>query len=150
MLQIDFHVHVADTLVHGYRLLRKIYRSQQRVVVCCDNPSWLAHLDEALWCLAPTDFLPHVLATDPLAANTPIILNPSVEVPQGHFDVVVNAATDLPTGFERCRRIIDIVGHDAAQRDAGRARWRRYRALGYCPTSHDLQPETRSSHSSGS
>jgi DNA polymerase-3 subunit chi len=138
MTRVDFHVNVADTVGYGCRLLRKIYRAGQRVVVCGPDAPWTERLDEALWTFAPADFIPHVMASDPLATETPVILHAAPSVPEGHFDVLVNLGPHLAAGFERCPRIIELVGHDDAARQDGRGRWRRYRELGLSPTTHDL------------
>jgi len=41
-------------------------------------------------------------------------------------------------GFERFERLIDVVGQEPAEREAGRERWRHYQSRGYTITRHDL------------
>jgi DNA polymerase-3 subunit chi len=48
------------------------------VVLMTDDASQLAELDAAMWTFSATDFLPHVPASDVLAAQTPILLTDSM------------------------------------------------------------------------
>jgi hypothetical protein len=43
-----------------------------------------------MWTISATDFLPHVLAGDPLAAQTPIILTDDAAAELPHHDILVN------------------------------------------------------------
>lgn len=138
MTRIDFHFNASDKLGYGCRLVRKIYRTGKRVLVCCDDPVRLAAFDQALWTFAPHDFVPHVMAGDPLAGETPVLLGASAdEVPQQH-DVLVNLGDDMPLGFARFERLIEVVAEDDADRARGRERWRFYRDRGYPLVRHDV------------
>ncbi|HYF58656.1 MAG TPA: DNA polymerase III subunit chi [Burkholderiaceae bacterium] len=142
MTRIDFHFNVPDKLGYGCRLVRKIYRTGQRVVVCCDDPARLAAFDQALWTFAPQDFVPHVMAGDPLADETPIVLAVSPDGLPWH-DVLVNLGDATPEGFARFERLVEVVADDPADRDSGRARWRFYRDRGYPLDTHDAAAERR-------
>ena len=48
-----------------------------------------------------------------------------------HRAVLVNLGTEVPAGFERFERLIELVAEDEASRGAGRARWRHYKDRGY-------------------
>ena len=50
--------------------------------------------------------------------------------------ILVNLGAELPARFERFERLIDIVGSDDADRQAGRARWRHYKDRGYAIRTH--------------
>jgi DNA polymerase-3 subunit chi len=137
MTRIDFHLVDADKLGYGCRLVRKIYRSRQHVVVCCDDPVRLKAFDEALWTFAPQDFVPHVMASDALADETPVVLTASAEALPWH-DVLVNLGDGLPGGFARFERLIEVVGGDQDDRARGRERWRFYRDRGYPLEKHEV------------
>ena len=94
MTRIDFHFNAPDKLAYGCRLLRKVHRAGQRAVVF-GPVRLIADLDQALWTFSPLDFLPHVAVTDPLAANTPILLcTEAVETP--HQEVLSISVTTRP------------------------------------------------------
>ena len=142
MTRIDFHFNVPDRLAYGCRLVRKAWRAGQHVVVCCDDAARLAAFDQALWTFAPQDFVPHVMAGDPLAAETPIVLAVSPGGLPWH-DVLVNLGDTTPEGFSRFERLLEVVADDAADRELGRARWRFYRDRGYPIETHDASAGER-------
>jgi DNA polymerase-3 subunit chi len=137
MTRIDFHFNAPDKLDYACRLVRKIYRSGKRVVVCCDDPIRLAAFDQALWTFSPHDFVPHVMAEDPLAPETPVLLGTSADDAPQH-DVLVNLGDTMPQGFARFERLIEVVAVETADRDRGRQRWRFYRDRGYPLNQHDV------------
>ncbi|RPH45306.1 MAG: DNA polymerase III subunit chi [Burkholderiales bacterium] len=141
MTRIDFHVNAPDPIGYGCRLVRKIYRAGQHVVVCCDDPARLKAFDEALWTFAPHDFVPHVMAGDALAPETPVLLTASPDGLPWH-DVLVNLGDATPEGFARFERLVEVVGAEAVER--GRERFRFYRDRGYplSPT-HDVAAAER-------
>jgi DNA polymerase-3 subunit chi len=49
----------------------------------------------------------------------------------------VNMAGDVPPGFERFERLIELVSTDEADRGAGRSRWRHYANRGYAIRQQD-------------
>ena len=46
---------------------------------------------------------------------------------------------ELPPGYERFQRVIEVVTADAADRASARERWKHYKAQGIEPQRHDLQ-----------
>jgi DNA polymerase-3 subunit chi len=137
MTRIDFHVNAPDKVGYGCRLVRKIYRARQHVVVCCDDPARLAAFDAALWTFSPQDFVPHVLASDALAPETPVVLTANPDALPWH-DVLVNLGDGTPEGFARFERLIEVVGADDVDRVRGRERYRFYRDRGYPLETHDV------------
>lgn len=137
MTRIDFHVNASDKIGYGCRLVRKVFRSGQHCVVCCDDAGVLAAFDEALWTFSPQDFVPHVMASDALAPETPVVLTASADDLPWH-DVLVNLGGATPAGFARYERLIELVGSDDADRARGRERFRFYRDRGYPLETHDV------------
>lgn len=141
MTRIDFHVNVTDKLAFACRLARKARAAGSLLVFYSSDAAVLSALDRNLWTFSALDFLPHVLATDPLAAVTPILL---VDASQGespvlaHHDVLVNLDRTQPAFFSRFERLIDVVEANEEDRVAGRARWQFYKDRGYALTRHDL------------
>lgn len=136
MTRVDFHFNAPDKLQYASRLVRKAYRAGQRVVVFAEAGA-VAELDRTLWTFSPTDFIPHVRASDPLAPQTPVILcSEACETP--HADVLVNLSRETPAFFSRFERLVEVVTADEDDRGSARARWRFYRDRGYPLQSHDL------------
>jgi DNA polymerase-3 subunit chi len=135
MTRIDFHSKVADKIGYTCRLVRKARTANCQIVIYADDRAQLQALDEALWTFSDRDFLPHVMASDPLAAQTPIVLTgDDRELP--HHDVLINLSATTPTQFAQFTRMLEIVSTDADDASAGRERYRFYQQRGYPLTHH--------------
>jgi len=137
LTRVDFHFNAADKFGYGCRLVRKIYRARLKVLVWCDDAVRLDEFDRLLWTFSQQDFIPHVGAGDPLAADTPVLLAAEpVETP--FHEVLVNLGSATPPMFSRFDRLIEVVASGQADREAARERWRFYRDRGYPLERHDL------------
>lgn len=150
-VQVDFHSGVTDKLVHACRLLRKAARQGARVQVRGAGAE-LEALDQALWTFDAQDFVPHLRwgrpeAPPPALHRTPVWLVASESGwPQGvaRPSVLVNLGPEAPEPGDLgpdISRVIEIVGHDAAEVEAGRRRWRHYQQRGLEPTHHKFARE---------
>ena len=74
MTRIDFAFGAPDRLRMACQVVRKRVLAGQRLVVYCKDGSRLTAFDRMLWAFDDTAFVPHVLANDPLAAETPVVL----------------------------------------------------------------------------
>lgn len=141
MTRIDFHSNVPDKLAYACRLVRKARSQNLRVVMMAADAAQLQRLDEMLWTFSDLDFLPHVPADSPLAAQTPILLmqmdDADVDLP--HYQVLVNLAQQPPGNFARFERMFEIVSAEAEDRLAGRERYRHYQQRGYPLTHYDAE-----------
>lgn len=137
MTRVDFHFNAPDRLQYGCRLVRKVHRSGARILVWCEDPAALAQFDQLLWTFSEADFIPHVVASDPLAAETPVLLTAeAIETP--HHEVLVNLGRQTPPMFSRFDRLIEVVSGDDQDRALARDRWRFYKDRGYPLNAHDL------------
>lgn len=138
MTEVAFHFNAPDTLAYACRLLRKATGSGARVVVTA-SPEVLDRLDVLLWTFSPGDFVPHARQPGELRvlAASPIILSDTVaDTP--HRQVLLNLGPEVPAGFDRFERLIEVVSLDEADRQQARGRWKQYAQLGYVITRHDL------------
>ncbi|MGE0312567.1 MAG: DNA polymerase III subunit chi [Lautropia sp.] len=138
MTQVDFHVNLADKFAYACRLVRKVRQSDRRVVVHCDDDDALERIDRALWSFAPLEFIPHVRATDAVAARTPVLLATG-EQALAHYDVLVNLGCAPPACFTRFERLLELVSDEDEDRQAGRARYRHYKDRGYPLSLHEIR-----------
>jgi len=129
-MHIDFHSNVADKFNYACRLVRKARAADTRIVLRA-APQDLAQLDAALWTFSAADFLPHVRAGDALAPQTPVILTDDDTAELPHHQILINLSATAPAHFERFERLIEIVGADEADAQAGRERYRLYKGQGY-------------------
>ncbi|ASU39924.1 DNA polymerase III subunit chi [Herbaspirillum sp. meg3] len=135
MTRIDFHSNVPNKLAYACRLVRKARAAQCKIVLLGKDRNELAQLDQLLWSFSEQDFLPHVHANDPLAAQTPVILTDSEAVDLPHHHVLINLSGTTPEHFARFERMFEIISSDEADKATGRDRYRFYKERGY-PLSH--------------
>ena len=134
LTRVDFHTNVPDKLVYACRLARKAYMAGNKIVVLAGNDTQLDFLNAAMWTISPTDFVPHVLASDPLAAQSPIVLTDSEEVELPHHDILINLSQLPPASYAQFQRVFEIVSTDEQDAQAGRQRFQHYRKLNVQPT----------------
>jgi DNA polymerase-3 subunit chi len=135
MTRIDFHTNIPDKLAYACRLARKAYASKARIVLLAEDAAQAAALNEALWTLSNIDFLPHVMADDPLAPQTPIIITDSEEAALPHHDMLVNLTRRTPSTFDQFTRVFEIISTDEQDAAAGRQRYVAYKKQSY-PLTH--------------
>lgn len=131
MTGVEFHFNAPDKLGYACRLLRKAARQGAQVAVTAE-PALLRELDMVLWTFEPLEFVPHCLANAPASVvdATPIVLCDDARS-SPHHDVLVNLGGEVPEGFERFERLIEVVTLDGGDRAAGRTRWNHYKSRGY-------------------
>ncbi len=135
MTRIDFHSNVPDKIAYSCRLVRKARAANCRIVLLVGDRAGLMTLDQALWTFSELDFVPHVLAGDPLAATTPVVLIDSDAAELPHHQVLINLSANTPAHFARFERMFEIISADDADKAAGRERYRFYQQRGY-PLTH--------------
>ncbi|TFW29147.1 DNA polymerase III subunit chi [Massilia arenosa] len=135
MTRIDFHTNIPDKLAYACRLTRKAYSAQGKVVLLADSAEQAAQLNTALWTFSDVDFLPHVLADDPLAAQTPIIVTADDAGELPHYDMLVNLTRRTPANVDRFQRVFEIISTDEEDAAEGRKRYAAYKRASY-PLTH--------------
>ncbi|WMD18011.1 DNA polymerase III subunit chi [Achromobacter seleniivolatilans] len=147
MTRIDFAFGAPDRLRMACQVVRKRVLAGQRLVVYCKDGSRLAAFDRMLWAFDDTSFVPHVLANDPLAPETPVVLtagNPQQAAQAAQAQAgqpalwLLNLDSDCPPSFDTFERVLEIVSDDPDDKQAARQRWRVYQTAGHTPLSHDL------------
>jgi DNA polymerase-3 subunit chi len=138
MTEIAFHFNMPHKLPYTLRLLRKAVAAGACVTVT-GEPQALRLVDMQLWELAPHEFVPHCqdVADAAVLAYSPVLLTAQIGG-QPKPEVLVNLGPEVPLGFERFERVIEMVSLDEADRHAGRLRWRHYAERGYAIVRHDI------------
>jgi DNA polymerase III subunit chi len=129
MTRIDFHTNVGDSLLYACRLARKAYQAGQPIVVLAE-PARLRAFDERLWTFSPLDFIPHCMADNALAKDTPVVLTSDLERAP-HHQILLNLGATVPAQFARFERLLEVIGNAQDELVAGRERYRFYRDRGY-------------------
>lgn len=138
MTDVAFHFNAPDPVAYACRLLRKAVGSGAKVVVVADDDT-LGTLDVALWTFSAPDFVPHchVNSESGLVVMSPVVLTTTVSATP-HSQILLNLGQEVPKGFEKFERVIEVVALDDDSRQMARGRWKQYVDLGYAITRHDL------------
>lgn len=140
MTRVDFYHNAESRLETAARIVRKAYRLGVPTLVYAPEPALARELDQLLWQIPNGSFMPHCSAEDPLAAETPVVIAQALtsDRPPPNDKLLVNLGAEVPPGFARFERIIEVVSTDDGAREQGRARYRHYRGRGYEITAHDV------------
>lgn len=134
-MEVEFHTGLAEPLDHAARLLRKAVRQGGRV--CLATPQ-LDALARHLWSAEPRDFFAHARPGVAAAVwrRSAVWLLPSFDEAvdgMARPAVWVNLGARAPEQVAGCDRLIELVAADAEAAEAGRLRWRQYKAGGLTP-----------------
>jgi DNA polymerase-3 subunit chi len=142
---IDFHFNTPDKVHYACRLLRKAVAARGARVVVVGEEALLDEIDRALWQISPVDFVAHCRddAAAPVLSRSPVVLSARGDDTSPHHEILLNLGANVPSGFGRFERLIDIVSDDEADRQIARARWRHYADRGYAITRHDYHGGTK-------
>lgn len=135
MTRIDFHTNIPDKVAYACRLARKAYGARAKIVVLAESGAQAEALNAALWTVSDADFLPHVMADDPLAPQTPIVITDNEDVALPHHDMLVNLTRRTPNNFAQFARVFEIISLDEEDAAEGRKRYTAYKKQSY-PLTH--------------
>ena len=137
MTSVEFYFNAAERLQAACRLAAQALANGERLIVYAPAPELAARLDRLMWTWPATGFVPHCAADDPLAPDTPVLIARDERAP-ADFHLLLNLGTECPPHFARFERLLEVVGTDAAEREAARSRYRLYKSRGYGIANHDL------------
>ncbi|MDQ7003797.1 MAG: DNA polymerase III subunit chi [Ghiorsea sp.] len=137
----DTQVHF-ELLTHADRikgiahLLFRRNRLTPHVLILCPDIDTMQQLDDTLWTIHPTAFLPHAIASNDTEYNAkqPILLATNINR-DNQATVLINAGLEVPPSLEGFSHIVDFVdGWDEGLKQASRERFKTYRQLSFEPT----------------
>ncbi len=137
MTRVDFYSNAEPKLQVACQLVAKAIQQQLRVVVYAPDENTARSFDKLLWTYQAIGFVPHCMAHNDLASETPVVIaRLDAELP--HYQVIVNLHADSPPSFGRFELLIELVGAGDDERRLARDRFRFYRDRGYEIHHHDL------------
>jgi DNA polymerase-3 subunit chi len=140
MTEIDFYTHAPDRMQVAARLAAKAYAMGLNVRILTPDEATTTRLDNLLWTVPATGFVPHCRLSSKLAAQTPVIVDDAADH-QGPADVLINLQDDKPAFFRRFTRLVEIVSDEPDDAAKGRLKWQFYKQQGYTLRAHDLARE---------
>ncbi|MBL8276122.1 MAG: DNA polymerase III subunit chi [Pelomonas sp.] len=128
-VQVSFYSDAADPLHFSCRLIRRALASGKPVGVCVPAAD-AARLDQLLWTFEAVEFIPHRRwdGTSPVAPGEVLLVDDAAQLP--HRGLLLNLGDDMPGDALAFERVLEVIGHDPARVQAGRARYRRYQQSG--------------------
>lgn len=137
MTRIDFYHDADDRIAVACRLVAKALQQKHRVLIYAPDGTLAQTVDQMLWNLPQTGFIPHCMAEHKLAAETPVLIARD-EQTHGHDDVLVNLHDEWPPDFARFNRVLEVVSREDADKQWARARFKFYKDRGYPIQAHSL------------
>ena len=137
MTSIDFYFNAEDRLQVACRLAGKAVSRGKRLLIYAPEAETASRIDRMLWTWPAIGFVPHCMAHDRLAAETPVLIAAGEDAPEG-CDVLLNLGAACPPHFARFERLLEVVGGADEEKAAGRERYKFYRDRGYAIAHHDL------------
>jgi DNA polymerase-3 subunit chi len=142
-MEVAFHFNVSDPTAYSCRLLRKAHARGARVTVTGPRQR-LVEIDQQLWALSPTEFVPHAWVEAPaeVLMCSPIVLCETLPPPDpGQTPpMLLNLFEQIPADYTQYERVIEVVGLAEAERALARQRWRAYDQAQHRLTRHDAAP----------
>lgn len=136
-MRIDFYVlqsaSVQDRLHFAVRLAEKAWLQNCTAVLLAADSATADTLDSLLWQFKPESFIPHsrVDTSAPIVLSTDPGLLPL-------RDLLINLGPSMPAEVERFQRLAEIVIQIPEVLEHTRARYSRYREMGYTVNTHKL------------
>lgn len=130
MTQIFFYHDATDRLGASAALIGKAVAQYKPLMVYAPDADLAHALDRLLWQQPATGFIPHVDVRSPLAAETPVLIAGDLET-LVQDERLLNLSDEVPPGFARFAKLIEVVGQTGEDRHAARQRVKFYKDRGY-------------------
>lgn len=135
MTQIDFYTHAANPLAVTVRLIEKAWERKLPVWVRASSEASAKELSQLLWSHSQLSFIPHCLSGDPLATETPVVIDADAKEPVSD-QILINLHSDRPDYFSRFHRLLEVVGSLEEDLTLARQRYAWYRDRGFSLQTH--------------
>ena len=115
------------------QLVKKSLAQGQQVLCLVTDSNAVKLLDNHLWQLQSSSFIPHGIGTE----HAPVAVSCDSN-PGDHHQILINLQHRIPTWFSRFDRVIEIIYQDDAYEQAKRENFLFYKQRGYALNYHDL------------
>lgn len=141
MTRVRFYTNVIEQPAMLNHLLQQAINQKHQATVFVGSQTQAKSLSDYLWQSSTTAFVPHALADEPHAKQSPVVLAWQAE--QIHQDdILLNCQPSQALFFSRFQHLFEVVGIDETEKIAGRERYKFYRDRGYDIKHIDMQEKT--------
>jgi len=130
MTKVTFYSNLTDKQTLLLKLVQGAVQKKHSVTILAGSEKACADISDALWHGEPAQFLPNVLTSDRLAAETPVVLGWD-EKELNQDDILINVTQQQPRVFSRFQQLIELVTVEDEDKLAARERFKFYRDRGY-------------------
>lgn len=137
--QVDFYILATpglDSHKLACRLALMAWERGHRITIAAPSEDQARAVDELLWSFPPSRFVPHGMEGTPEAAAAPVRITWGGRAKAG--EVLINLDRQPVADPEKFDRLLEIVPHRKADREASREKFRYYRDQGLDPQTHDI------------
>lgn len=113
------------------------WRPGQRITIYTTDESIAHQLQQQLWQVPATGFIPHCATNSPLAAETAVLIG-SIADPAIQSQCLLNLSNDTPPNFASFETLVEIVSTNEIDKLPARDRFKFYRERGYAITHQDI------------
>ncbi len=132
MKEINFYCIEDDINIFLYNFLSEIVNQNKRVMIFSESPEKMAKLDETLWTIKKTGFLPHLLSNEAGADKTPIIIsNTKTNKNNSNFILISTFLDDAEflNSFERTFYIFSPISKTSLME--AKNSWNKYKDMSF-------------------
>lgn len=130
MTKVTFYTNLADKQPVLLELVKNAVHKKHEVTILADNEKSCISMSDALWQGEPAQFIPNVLTSNRMAAETAVVLGWD-EKELNQDDILINVTQQQPRVFSRFQQLIELVSVEDEDKLAARARFKFYRDRGY-------------------
>lgn len=138
MTRVGFYFNASSKAEVARKLCAKAWQAGKQVLIYTRDEALARDIDSGLWTGQQLSFMPHVRCGHPLAKETPILIGSEADE-LASPDILINLDVESPPFFSRFERLLEVVTPAPADREAGRERFKFYKARGYPLETVDLQ-----------
>lgn len=121
------------------RLLNKAYQAGLRAFVLADSTAQAEAIEQQLWTVSDTNFIPHALAESAEAADPLTRICIGRQPPANDdFELLVNLRNEETPAAGNFQRIAEMVSADENHRQAARKRYAAWRKIGADQNLHEI------------
>ena len=142
MPDISFYLLPSDSekkrLYFVCKLVEKAYRTCHKLYILTASEQQSRILDDQLWTFRAGSFIPHQVYANKLPATGNQILIGSRSAPERWQTTIINLSSNCPENMTSVERILEVLDNSAANKQAGRERYRQYQQLGLTIETHKI------------
>lgn len=132
MKEINFYCIEEDGNSFLYTFLSKLIEKGKKVVVYSENQEKIAKLDDTLWTIKKTGFLPHLLYNESGAKDTPVLISNTKENKYSSNFLLISTFvndTNFLDSFEKTFYIFSPINQHSI--DEAEKNWKYYKEQGF-------------------